>query len=196
MSYRTIRRLREAIPQSTFQRLFRDFGTYENLSYSIRTVRDDHGKAPNRWQTHLPRLRRIRQFIAQYIADAENLLQYHGFIDGLKEYVSTRGIELGHAEEHIGGLLYPYEIEYLITLRKFLINESYFDLAYRTQRIVTCTFEQPADLWRIVITILGRLEPPSFDFQLSADFEPRTDDDAEQKRAYFKKHGTLNWPQA
>jgi len=33
-----------------------------------------------------------------------------------------------------------------------------------------------ANLWTIVFTILGRLEPPTFDFQLSADFKPRTEE--------------------
>ena len=54
MSYRTTGRLHEAIPHSTFQRLFCDFGTYENLSNSISASRENHGKVPNRWQTHLP----------------------------------------------------------------------------------------------------------------------------------------------
>jgi len=192
MSYRTVGRLRKAIPQATFQRLFRDFGTYENLTNSVSSSYDDQRKVPNRWQTHLPRLRRIRQFVTQYIEDAENLLRYHGFIDGLKEYAATHDWRV---EKQPCSLFYPHELEYFDTLHRFLIQESYFDLAYRTRRLLTCVFEQPADLWTIVFTILGRLEPPTFDYQLSADFVPRTDEAAIQKRANFKQHGSLEWPQ-
>ena len=194
VSYRTIGRLREAIPQPTFQRLFRDFGTYENLANSIGTTRDNL-KVPNRWQTHLPRLRRIRQFVSQYIEDAENLLRYHGFIDGLKEYAITHQVEFWRVDQHPCSLFYPHELEYLYALTQFLTNESYLDLAYRTQRLFRCSFEQPADLWTIVFTILGRLEPPTFDYQLTADFEPRTDDEAQRKRVNFEQYGSLEWPQ-
>ena len=132
VSYRTAGRLCEAIPQATFRRFFRDFGTYENLADSISTIRDDL-KVPNRWQTHLPRLRRIRQFVTQYIEDAENLLRYHGFIDGLKEYTITHQIEFWRVEKHPNSLFYPHELEYFFALTQFLADESYFDLAYRTQ---------------------------------------------------------------
>jgi hypothetical protein len=195
MSYRTIGRLREAIPQPTFIRLFRDFGTYENLADSICTSRDNHGKVPNRWQAHLSRLRRIRQLATQYIKKAETLLQNHGFIDGLKDYADTHDFDLWHTEKHTGSLFYPHELEYFHALHQFLIDESYFDLAYRTRQLLTCTFEQPTDLWTIVFTILGRLEPPTFDFQINADFKLRTDKAANQKKANSEQHRSLEWPQ-
>ena len=97
-------------------------------------------------------------------------------------------------EKHPNSLFYPHELEYF-SLTQFLADESYFDLAYRTQRLFKCSFEQPADLWTIVFTILGRLEPPSFDYQLSADFEPRTDDEVQRKRVNFEQYGSLEWPQ-
>jgi hypothetical protein len=195
MSYRTIGRLREAIPQPTFIRLFRDFGTYENLADSICTSRDNHGKVPNRWQAHLSRLRRIRQLATQYIKKAETLLQNHGFIDGLKDYADTHDFDLWHTEKHTGSLFYPHELEYFHALHQFLIDESYFDLAYRTRQLLTCTFEQATDLWTIVFTILGRLEPPTFDFQINADFKLRTDKAANQKKANSEQHRSLEWPQ-
>ena len=191
MSYRTIGRLREFIPPSTFRRVFREFKNHAELADSICTVREDQRRIPNRWQTHLPRLRRVRQLVSEYIDYAEELVKSHGHLDGLKEYAVTHHVEFWNADKQGNGLFYTHEYEYLYALHRFLVAGSYFDLAFKTQRILTCTFEQPEDMWTLVQAILGRLDPPSYEYQLDIHFQPRTDNDAVQRRAYFEERGTF-----
>jgi hypothetical protein len=186
VSYRAQHRLREVIPKHLFEMLFREYGSYAELAKSISTVREDQRNIPNRWQVHLPRLRRIRQLIVQYIHTAESLVKHHGYLDGLKEYVTQNNVEFWNTDPR--GLLYYHENQYLYAFHRFLVDESYPDVALRTQRILQSTFEHSGDLWALVYTILGRLDPPSYEFELDCNFVPRTDDAANRKRAHFEQH--------
>ena len=186
VSYRAQHRLREVIPQHLFEMLFREYGSHAELAKSISTVREDQRNIPNRWQVHLPRLRRIRQLIVQYIHTAESLVKHHGYLDGLKEYVAQNDVEFWTTDPR--GLLFYHENQYLYAFQQFLVNESYTDVALRTQRILQSTFEHSGDLWALVYTILGRLDPPLYEFELDCNFVPRTDDAANRKRAYFEQH--------
>ena len=186
-SFRAINRLREVIPQHQFEQFFREYGNYVELAKSISVVRENQRNVPNRWQPHLPRIRRIRQLITQFIDDADTLVKHHGYLDGLKEYVVQHKIEFWNIETP--GLLYYHEAQYLHALQQFLANESYSDLASKTQRLLQSRFEYPNDLWALVYTILGRLEPPSYELKLDCNFEPRTDADAQAKRLQFEEIG-------
>ena len=187
ISFRAINRLREVIPQQQFDQFFREYGNYVELAKSISAVREDQRQVPNRWQVHLPRIRRIRQLITQYINDGDTLVKHHGYLDGLREYVVRHRIEFWDIETQ--GLLYHHEAQYLHALQQFLANESYSDLASRTQRLLQSRFEYSSDLWALVYTILGRLDPPSYELELDCNFEPRTDADAQAKRARFEELG-------
>jgi hypothetical protein len=187
VSFRAINRLREVVPPQQFEHFFREYGSYAELAKSISAVREGQRNVPNRWQAHLPRIRRIRQLITQYIDDADSLVKHHGYLDGLKEYVVQHEIKFWNVEAQ--GLLYYHEAQYLYALREFLANESYSDLASRTQRLLQSRFEYPNDLWALVYTILGRIDPPSYELEIDCNFEPRTDDDAQAKRAQFEKTG-------
>ena len=187
VSFRAINRLREVVPPQQFAQFFREYGSYAELSKSISAVREDQRNIPNRWQAHLPRIRRIRQLITQFIDDADSLVKHHGYLDGLKEYAVLHEIKYWNVETQ--GLLYYHEAQYLYALREFLANESYSDLASRTQRFLQSRFEYPNDLWALIYTILGRLDPPSYELELDCNFEPRTDADTQAKRARFKELG-------
>jgi hypothetical protein len=186
-SFRAIHRLREVIPQHQFDLFFREYGSYVELAKSISAAREDQRNVPNRWQVHLPRIRRIRQLITQYIDDADTLVKHHGYLDGLREYVVQHKVDFWNIETQ--GVLYHHEAQYLYALQHFLANESYSDLASRTQRLLQSRFEYPSDLWALVYTILGRLDPPSYEFELDCHFEPRTDADAQAKRIRFEEIG-------
>ena len=187
ISFRAINRLREVIPQQQFDQFFREYGNYVELAKGISAVREDQRQVPNRWQVHLPRIRRIRQLITQYINDGDTLVKHHGYLDGLREYVVRHRIEFWDIETQ--GLLYHHEAQYLHALQQFLANESYSDLASRTQRLLQSRFEYLSDLWALVYTILGRLDPPSYELELDCNFEPRTDANAQAKRAQFEELG-------
>ena len=120
---------------------------------------------------------------------ADQHVRSYGYLEGLKEYVSKHGIEFWHADPQGGGLFYTHEYQFLFGLREFLTKEEYPKLASYVQRILQCTFEQPGDLWAVVYTILGRIDPPAFDYELTCEFEPRTDPEAIQKRSQFDTYG-------
>ena len=58
-SHRSFNRLHEAVPTATLQQFFPEYSSYTQLANTISTIRTDHRKAPNRWQTYIPRIRRI-----------------------------------------------------------------------------------------------------------------------------------------
>jgi hypothetical protein len=122
-----------------------------------------------------------------YVAD--ELVQSHGYLDGLKEYIIQHDIDFWHAEPQGRGLFYTHEIQFLYGLQQFLTREKYLNLASRIQRILQCTYEQSGDLWAVVYMILGRIDPPAFDYGLSCEFEPRNDPEARAKRADFATFG-------
>jgi len=191
-SPRPMNRLREIIPKSQFRQLFREYKGYQDLVERIGSVREDQRKVPNRWQTYLPRFRRIRQLLAQYIDESEALVRDHGYLDGLKEYATESKVEFWLAENPGGGFLYTHELQYLFCLHQFLVDNEYFNLASRTQQVCQSTFEQPSDLWAMVCTIIGRLDPPSYEFELDCNFEPRTDEVALRQRAVFEQRGRFH----
>jgi hypothetical protein len=186
-SFRAIHRLREVIPQQEFDHFFREYGNYVELAKSISVVREGQRSVPNRWQVHLSRIRRIRQLITQFIDDADTLVKHHGYLDGLREYVVQHKIEFWNIETP--GLLYYHEAQYLHAFQQFLANEFYSDIASQTQRLLQSRFEYPNDLWALVYTILGRLDPPSYELELDCNFEPRTDAAAQAKRVRFEEIG-------
>jgi hypothetical protein len=59
----------------------------------------------------------------------------------------------------------------------------------RVQRLLQSTFEQPGDLWALVYTVFGRILGQNYEFELSCEFEPRTDPEACEKRIQFAKYG-------
>jgi hypothetical protein len=120
---------------------------------------------------------------------ADQLVKSYGYLEGLKEYVIAHDIDFWHVDPQGGGLLYTHEYQYLFGFREFLAREEYHELASRIQRILQCTFEQPGDLWAVVYAVLGRLNPPSFKFELQCDFQPRTDAVAHEKRTHFATFG-------
>ena len=191
MSHRSFHRLHEAIPQSTLQTFFPEYENHTQLAKAISSERANRRKEPNRWQTHIPRIRRIRQLLENFIYSAHAHVRNYGYLDGLQEYVARHNIEFWHADPQGGGLFYTHEYQYLYGLREFLVREEYHELAARVQQLLQCVFEQPGDLWAIVYTILGRLNPPTFEFELQCDFQPRTDDAARQKCAQFATYGTF-----
>jgi hypothetical protein len=184
-------RLREAIPRHTFVRFFREYGSYTALADSLSSTRDGQRKTPNRWQPYLPRIRQVRELITDYIEKAERLLEAHGYIDGLKEYVIQHRIESWENEQHNGGVFYLHELQYLHSLRRFLVAEDYPDLAIRTQQLLQGAPEHSGDLWALVYTIFECLVPPSYEYQLDCHFEPRTDNIANLKRAHIAEYGSL-----
>jgi len=178
--------LREVILKFQFDMLFREYGNYTELAKSISTIREDQHTIPNRWQVHLLRLCRIHQLIVQYIHTGESLVKHYGYLDGLKEYAVQANIEFWNAEPQ--GLLYYHEIQYLYALQHFLADKSYTKLISHTQRILQATFEHSGDLWALVYMILGRLDPPLYEFKLNCNFMPRTNNAANRKCAHFKQH--------
>ena len=120
---------------------------------------------------------------------ADQLVRTHGYFEGLKEYVVEHDIDFWHADPQGGGLFYTHEFQFLYGLHEFLIKEHYPELASQVQRILQCTFEQPGDLWAVVHTILGRIDPPAFDYKLTCEFQPRSDPEAVEKRKRFANLG-------
>ena len=128
-SHRSFNRLHEAIPHSALKELFPEYVTHADLAKAISSVRADHRKEPNRWQTHIPRIRRIRQILTHLLFIADQLVKSFGYLDGLKEYVIAHGIEFWHADPQGGGLLYTHEYQYLFGFCEFLAREEYHELA-------------------------------------------------------------------
>jgi len=184
-------RLREAVPRHIFVRFFREYRSYSGLADSLCSIRDGQRKLSNRWQPYLPCIRRIRELIIEYIENAERLLETHGYIDGLKEYAVEHHLDSWEDEQHTGGIFYLHELQYLHSLRRFLVAEEYSDLAIQTQQLLQGAPEHPNDLWALVYTIFECLVPPSYEYQLDCNFEPRTDDIANCKQAHIAKHGCL-----
>jgi len=86
---------------------------------------------------------------------ADEHVRNHGYLEGLKEYVAKHDIEFWHTDVQGGGIFYTHEYQFLYGLWEFLTKEGYPELASNIQRILQCTFEQPGDLWAVVLTILG-----------------------------------------
>jgi hypothetical protein len=190
-SYNKFNKLREAIPRHIFVRFFREYGSYSALAEGLCSTQDNYRKTPNRWLPYLPRIRRIRELITEYIVASEHLLEAHGYIDGLKEYVIKNHLETWEDEQHTGGVFHLHELQYLHCLRRFLSAEEYDELAVRTQQLLQRAPDHPGDLWALVYTIFECLVPPSYEYQLDCNFEPRTDDMANLKRAHIEQYGSL-----
>jgi len=120
-SYRTLHHLHEFIPHPIFDKFFREYRTYTDLAKGISAVREDQQTVPNRWQAHLPCLRRIRQLLGQYIDKGEALVKNHGYLDGLREYVVQHDINFWHNEPQ--SIFYYHEGQYLYALQQFLDHE-------------------------------------------------------------------------
>jgi hypothetical protein len=143
--------------------------TWQKVSAAVR---EDQRNVPNRWQVHLPRIRRIRQLITPVYDDAESLGQASWlprWTQGIRRAAQHRILDHGSPWT----TLLPRS-PVSLCLSEFLAKESYADLASRTQRILQSTFEHSGDLWALVYTILGRLDPPSYEFELDCNF--RTSD--------------------
>jgi hypothetical protein len=133
ISHRSFNRINEAIPQSALKEFFPEYATHTDLAKAISSVRADHRKEPNRWQTHIPRIRRIRQILGHLLFMADQLVKSYGYLEGLKEYVIAHDIDFWHADPQGGGLLYTHEYQYLFGFREFLAREEYHEFASRIQ---------------------------------------------------------------
>ena len=190
-SLRPINRLREVIPQHVFRRYFREYRSYAALATSLSSVCEDQRKVPNRWQAELPRIKLIRKLVTECIEKAEQLLEVHGYIDGLKEYVVTHQIHSWENEQHTGGILYLHELQYFHALRQFFLLEDYAHFAPPIQRLLQGAFEYPNELWTLVYAVCEYIAPPSYEYELDCNFEPRQDEIANRKRAYIEEYGSL-----
>jgi len=188
-SHQSFFRLHEAVPKATLEHYFPNFESYTQLANAISSICTDNCKVPNRWQTYIPRIRRIRQFFMGLTYAADEHVRNHGYLEGLKEYVAKHDIEFWHADVQGGGIFYTHEYQFLYRLREFLTKEGYPELTSNIQWILQCTFKQPGDLWAVVLTILGRINPPAFDYELTCEFVPRTDDEAIEKHKQFANFG-------
>ena len=174
-SHRPLNRLRELIPPKRFRELFPEFRDYSDLARYVSPVRENQRKIPNCWQPYLPCLQQIRILLARFIDQAENLVKHHSdYYDGLKEFVCFENVDYWHAEEQGNGILHTHESQYLYALARFLTDQEFYDLAKRTRQLLACQFERSSDLWMLTVTILDRLQPPSYDFELDCGYQEAT----------------------
>ena len=164
VSPRSTTKWAELIPLSQFQQLFPGINDYAHLEQFISTRRADYGRIPNRWQSQLTRIRRLRHLVYRVIQDAEHLVTNYGFPYGLRDFAV--GLEYWQAGLTTNGLLYSHEARYLFVLDIFLTQVGIIDLAANARQILYARFDHPRDLWTLVDRVLINLDPPANHFDL------------------------------
>ena len=180
---RPINNLSKFITLEVLQQLFPEYDDYDDLAKHISRVREDQHRALNRWQNFLPQLLQIRQLLGQCTKQAETLVRCHSdYTDGLRQYACLTNIDFWHAE-HGHGVLHKHEAQYFYTLSRFLTDLQHYSLAKRTHQLLACRYEHASELWSLVTTILDRLEPPSYYYELDSG---RHEDISAQRRETFR----------
>jgi hypothetical protein len=93
------------------------------------------------------------------------LVRDHTDYQGLREYALLKDVDYWHAESG-NGILHAHEAQYLYTFRLFLTDLEHYDLGKQTHQLLISRFEHASELWLLVTTILDRLEPPTFHYEL------------------------------
>lgn len=164
ISPRSTTKWAELIPPSQFHQFFPEHKNYAELERLISSKRANSGRIPNRWQTQLTRIRRLRHLIYQVIQDAEHLATNYGFAYGLRNFAV--GLDYWYAGLTTNGLLHPREARYFYVLDIFLTQIRVIDLAANTRQILYARFDNPRDLWTLVHAVVNRLDPPADHFDL------------------------------
>jgi hypothetical protein len=164
VSPRSTTKWAELIPPSQFLHFFPGFKSYAEIERLISTRRADYGRTPNRWQSQLTRIRRLRHLVYRVIQDAEHLVISYGFTHGLRDFAV--GLDYWHAGLTTNGLLHPREARYFYVLDIFLTQIGVIDLAANTRQLLYARFDNPRDLWTLVHNVVHSLDPPTDDFDL------------------------------
>jgi hypothetical protein len=176
--------LSQYIDTTVFRDLFREFEDYDDLAKHVSRVRDNQHRVPNCWQCYFPRLLEIRRLLGSYLTQAEAFVKNHsGYRNGLREYALIADIDYWHAESG-NGVLHAHEAQYLFVLCRFLTDQHHYELARKTHQLLTSRFEHASELWRLVTTILDRLEPPSYIYELDDSFRQEY---SERRRETFRR---------
>jgi hypothetical protein len=164
VSPRSTTKWAELIPPSQFLQFFPGFKSYAEIERLISTRRANYERIPNRWQSQLTRIRRLRHLVYRVIQDAEHLVISYGFTHGLRDFAV--GLDYWHAGLTTNGLLHPREARYFYVLDIFLTQIGVIDLAANTRQLLYARFDNPRDLWTLVHNVVHSLDPPTDDFDL------------------------------
>ena len=150
--------LRSNITLTELAQLFQEYPTYEALERDIAYGNRDM----NRWQPHLSQLVTIRKLITTMLHAAEQFVKAYGYRDGLRTYVTYHGINVRQTHFLPHPLLFPFEVQYLISLRRFLFDYYRLKDSFRIEALLSATFQEPEDLARISQIVIKRLACPDY----------------------------------
>ena len=101
----------------------------------------------------------------------EELLQAHGYQDGMIQYCTTHHLDIYTSSPNgPGHFFHDFEVEYLHSAISFLKDLGYDDLSPLFRDLLEVRFEYGADLWTIVQVVSDPLELPAFNLTLGCEY--------------------------
>lgn len=164
-------RLKDVIPENVFDRLFPQYRHFQDLERDLSERRINGTRQFNRWISHIERIMTVRRQFRAVFEAAQALVTAHFHNNGLQNYITQNTPEITHwiASHEPSPILFRHEFRFLCALLHFLNHHSYYLLARLVHNIIYLRFEAQSELWSVVHQVIGRIEPPSSDYDLDFD---------------------------
>lgn len=159
-SQRRTPRIEDLITREQFDIDFGEPWTFESLNSHLSHSKDN--SYPNRWIRHIPQLRLARRMLNSILEFADRFIKTYGYPDGLQSYAEFHNINTNQPFQRPHPFLCAFEIQYLITLRRFFYDYNCPNECFQVSEVLIRNFREAHDLYTLTHLVLIRLDPPHF----------------------------------